>query len=48
MPPRAAGAGKGGKKGTATDSKGGLNPLVVVVVLVAVAAGAYFSRLGHK
>jgi flagellar basal body-associated protein FliL len=46
MSAKAAGSSKGGKKGSDMPSKGGLNPIVVVVVLLAVAAGAYFSRMG--
>lgn len=45
MPVKAAG-GKGSKKASEMPSKGGLNPIVVLVVLLAVAAGAYYSRMG--
>jgi hypothetical protein len=45
MPVQASNGSKGGKKGGEIASKGGLNPLVVIVVLIAVAAGAYFSRM---
>jgi uncharacterized protein HemX len=35
------------KKGSAADikSKGGLNPVAIVVLLVAIAAGVYFTQM---
>lgn len=35
------------KKGNAADikSKGGLNPIALVVLLIAIAAGVYFSQM---
>ncbi len=38
---------KASKRGNAADikSKGGLNPIALVVLLIAIAAGVYFSQM---